>query len=401
MSPDQKSAALAWVRSGENDWVASTASGAAAGYAGPRFAFVEPAPNASFNQRFALNIDLSFAHRLTLSKPARATGVLSRETTFYRLAVRARYASEPQAGDAAFDRRIHAALDDAEAGRALIAQPEARRLILDLFDLGVKRIVADHRGLGVKLRYVQSPAMDGGQALSAVATRLDALAELWPRETTTGFGLAWRMSGPGMALDRVVDWIWPRTEDAAWRLPWRINGRSLALAWAGGWVTLLFGVAWLRSEHGAHQIERLGHLDLAGMAALLAVIALPATLLAARRADAHRVLGTVVLGAFLALPFSGSLRVVEVNRLAARNERPLPAEIVDLLESDAGSFAVVLIADRPMQWPLSADQAILAREGRLCATGDTVEGLRGLRYVRSVRVWPCRRLDDVVGLPAS
>jgi len=391
---------IEWAKSGENDWAATAPSGSMAAYEGPRFAFVDPPPDASINQRFALNFDLSFSHRLTLSKSDRASGALSPETPFDRLATWARYAVEPQTGQNDFDRRIYAALDDAEAGQALIARPEARRLILELFDLGVKRITADSKGLNIKLGYAPSPAIDGGGALSAIVMRLDALVEFWPRERARESALALRMSGPGMALARLIGWIFPRVEAADWRFP-RIDGRSLAFVWGGGWTAAILAPAWLLSEHGAYQLDRLGRVDWVGIGFLLAAILLPVALLAARRADAHRVLGTVLLGTLLAIPFSGPLRIVEVNRLAARNARSVPAEIVDLLESDAGSFAVVMIADRPMQWPLSSDQAVLAREGRLCAAGTTVVGLRGLRYVRVLRVWPCRRLDDVGDLPPT
>lgn len=125
-----------------------------------------------------------------------------------------------------------------------------------------------------------------------------------------------------MALAGIVGWIFPLAGD--WRFP-RIDGRSLAYVWGGGWIGAILAPAWLLSEHGAYQLDRLGQTDWLGMAALLAVILVPVSFLAARRADAHRVLGVVVLGALLASPFSGSLRIVEVNRLEARDPRSIPA----------------------------------------------------------------------------
>lgn len=306
---------------------------------------------------------------------------------------------EPQAWHDAFDRRVYAALDDAQSGHTLVALPESRRLILELFDLGVKRIVADREGLGVKIGYAPSPAMDGGQALSAIITRLDALARLWPREETASSGYPVQIGGPGMAW--AVGRLWPHAEAIGRRLPWRIDRRTIALAWAGGWLAATLGAASLMTEHDARQIEGFAHPDWSGMAALLAIIVLPAAALVARRADAHKVLGMVFLGAVLALPFSATLRVVEVNRLAARAEQLAPAEIVDLIEYDAQSAALVVIDDRPMHWRLSPEQAALARERRLCATATTVEGLRGLRYVSDLRVWACRQMDDVRGLTPS
>jgi hypothetical protein len=358
--------ALVWAKSGENSWCVTAPGGAMVVYDGPRFALVDPGPSASINQRFSVNIDLSFVHRLTLSRSGGAQGVLSREAWGDRLAKRLRFAVERQSGDQDFDDRVYAAFGQADAVQALIAQADARRLVLDLFDLGVTRIEMGRERVRLSVGYVPSPAMGGGQALSAIASRLDALVDLWPRDEMPGEG--------------------------AFRLPWRIDGASLALAWAGGWGALILAVGWLGGGHDAKQIETFGRVDWIGLALLLAIAVIPSALLAARRADAHRVLGTVLLGALLVLPFSQRLRIVEVNRLASRAERAVPAEIVEVtpLEAVGDPGALVMVADRLIAWPLSEAQAALGREGRLCATGVAVEGLRGLRYVADLRVWSCQ-----------
>lgn len=360
-------AALAWAKVGENNWVATAPSGATTVYDGPRFALVDPGPSATINQRFTLNIDLSFVHRLTLSRAGRAQGFLSRETAADRLAKRLRFSTEFQSGDQDFDDRVYVALGRADAAEALVVQSEARRLILELFDLGVSRIEAGREQVTLHLGYAPSPAMDGGQALSAITVRVDALTDLWPAEASAYL--------PYLPL----------------RLPWRIDGASLALAWAGCWGVAILAAGWFGDVHDARQIETFAGPDWLGLGVLLATIVVPSALLAARRADAHRVLGLVLAGAVVAMPFSQRLRIVEINRLAARDERTGPARIVELAPEEPGvtPSALVSLGNSLIEWPLSELEAEYARQGRLCVQARTVEGLRGLRYVESLRIWPC------------
>lgn len=381
---DGKSVALEWSKSGENDWCATAPSGAMVVYAGPRFAMVEPAPSLSIDRKFSMEIDLSFAHRLTLARSGRAPGVLTRETMLDRVAKGSGYAHERQSGDPDFDRRVYAAVGDPRAAETLIADPEARAAILDLFDLGVQRIEARKGEIQATVGYAPSPALDGGQALSAIAARLDVLASLWPGARPIYLALPWQ---PWLPL-----------------LPWPIDRRFMALAWTLAWVVAIFWAGLQAPEHDARQIEDFARFDWAGFSALLGVMVLPAALIAWRRADAHRVLGAVLLITLGALPFSHALRVVEVNRLAATAERSLPADVVEVLDQDPSlpPGAVFRVADRFMQWQLSYDQVALARQGQLCATATTVEGLRGLRYVSDMTVWPCRPTTPATRLgPAS
>jgi hypothetical protein len=362
---DEKTTALDWARFGENDWSATTPSGVVAVYAGPRFAFVEPGPSAMFNPRYRLNIDLRFDHGLSLKRRGKAAGVVSRETGLDRLARRIGYAAEHQTGDAAFDRRAYLGLHDPQAARAIGDRPELRQLILELFDAGVTRIEVGPEGVEARLGYAPSPAMDGGRALSPAALRLDALIRRWPKGPAK--------DGP---VHRLV-----RLDRGAW-----------GLAWAGLWIAAILATAFFAEEADARQIETFAHLDWAGLSAIFGVIVAPAALLFTRLATAHRLLTGVMLAALAILPFSYRLRVVEANRVAAREASLVPAEVTALAENpDAlGYLAFVTIAGRQTGWALSHGAGELAREGRLCATGIAARGQRGLRYVTGLRTWTCR-----------
>lgn len=362
---DDKDIALDWGKFGENDWSATTPSRVVAVYAGPRFAFVEPDPSASFNRRYSLNIDLRFDHRLSLKRRGKAAGVVSRETGLDRLARRTGYAAEHQTGDADFDRRAYLGLHEAAAARALGDRPELRRLILELFDAGVTRIEVGPKGVLARLAYIPSPAMDGGRGLSPVALRLDALIRRWPK---------------GHAKDGTIH-----------RLV-RLDRRTWGLAWVGLWTVAIVAAAFTAEEADARQIETFARFDWVGLAALFGVMVAPAALLFTRLATAHRLLVGVMLAALAILPFSYRLRVVEANRVSAREAGLVRAEVTALAQNpDApGYLTFVTIAGRETGWALSQGEGDLAREGRLCAAGVTVRGRRGLRYVTGLRTWTCR-----------
>lgn len=362
---DETDIVLEWGRFGENDWSAKTPSRAVVVYAGPRFALVDPGPTAGLNQRLNLNIDLRFDHRLSLNRRGKAAGAVSRETGLDRLARRVGYAVEHATGDPDFDRRIYLGLDDPEAARALGDDPKLRRLLLELFDSGVIRIEAGPQRFQARLAYTPSPAMDGGRALSGVAIRLDALARRWPKAKAA--------DGPFSRVKRLGRAVW-------------------GLAWAGGWIAAILATAFFAEEADARQLETFTRPDWAGLAILFALMVVPAALLFARLANAHKWLLKVMLAALAVLPFSYRLRVVEANRLAADQPGLVQAEMAALAENPHGPcyLALVSTAGRPTEWTLSRIQGDLAREGRLCAAGITAEGRRGLRYVTGVRTWECR-----------
>jgi hypothetical protein len=345
---------LDWEDQGDHDWTAVAPGGWALSYEGARFNLLDRGYSRATNT-------------LVLTRRGKAPAGLLREGGFDQFAKRVGYAVEPQTGDAAFDRRVYLATDDAEVVRALADHPEARRAVLDLFDLEVRSIVVTANGFTAHLGEPAHPEDDGGGGLSNLALHLCALADLWPGATSGS-----KAAGGGL------------------------NRRGLSLAWFFVVAAAVF-VAWLfRSDRAwDRQLETFAETDWLGMGLLLAAAVGPYALLGGRRATSHRTLALMVVGMLALLPISDHLRVITLNRLRTRSWA-LASATPTALRPDPerlyshGYVLDVMVEDRPIERALSLDEGKLALEGRLCLAGVVVEGLRGLRYVKGVRTWTCR-----------
>lgn len=346
-----------WEDEGNRDWSATSARGEDLTYAGARSGLFDLQRNS-----------MRLRSRLTLARRGLGPAVLFREGPFDQVAKWAGYAVEHQTGDAAFDRRVYLGADDAAVARALAAEPSLREAVLDLLAAGAGTVRITGETISATLRQIPSPDHDGGDALTGVAERLCAVADLWPKVAPSGAARVW------------TRWI---------------NRRTLGLAW---WALAMLAVTpiwpWSAAEGEARQIEVLARPDVAGLLVFLAVALGPLALLGGRRATSHRILAFTAALTLVALPLSDRLLQFGVNRLHTRQQTLVPATLTALWRDTDGLHrdgyeATVRVDGRDTHWELGRVEGDLAQGGELCLGGVIAEGLRGLRYVKAVRSWRC------------
>jgi hypothetical protein len=347
---------LDWQDHGDRDWTATAPGGWELSYAGARFSLLQ---GQSYNRPIST---------LSLRRRGKAPAGLLREGGFDQFAKRIGYAIEPQTGDADFDRRVYLATDDADLGRTLADRPEARRAVLDLFELEVRGIDIKADELTARLGESAHPDDDGGGALSNLALHLCALADLWP-------------DGPPPGTTNGGGWF---------------NRRNLSLAWFCVVATAVFS-GWMFDSDRAwnRQLETFAETDWLGMGVLFGVAVAPYALLGGRRATSHRLLVMLVLVMLALLPISAPLRLINANRIHVRSETLVPAVPTALRPDPDRQYSKGYLLDATVEehsigLSLSPEEGKLAVEGRLCMAGVVHEGLRGLHYIWGLRTWTCR-----------
>jgi hypothetical protein len=346
---------LDWEDQDDRNWTATAPGGWAMFYAGERFNPLRRGYS-------------RWTNLLTLTRRGKAPAGLLPEGGFDQVAKRIGYAIELQTGDAAFDRRIYLATDNADLVRALAERPETRQAVLNLFDLEVARIDITAHGFTARLGEAAHPDQDSGVALSNLALHLCALSDLWPDAPPPGSPNA----NGGLSL-RGLSFAWFCIVAATTFCCWAFGGERAVI----------------------RQIETFAETDWLGMGLLFMVGVAPYALLGGRRATSHKVLVAITLAMLALLPISDRLLQIDMNRLRVRSQALAPAIPTALRPDPArlyshGYLLDVTIEDRPLDWALSLDEGKLAVEGRLCLAGVVAEGLRGLRYVKAVRTWTCR-----------
>jgi hypothetical protein len=185
-------------------------------------------------------------------------------------------------------------------------------------------------------------------------------------------------------LDSGVSEIWISSS----QLMVTLNGsleRDVAIAYA----------VFSGDEPDARQLEVLTGLDWQGVAAFCLFALLPSALLGAHRARSHVVLlWMAVVSLVVAFPLQYKVLEIGANQLWGRNERLVPATIVDIRPDQDGLHregyeAIIEVEGQRTNWELPLEAGQLARAGRLCVAAIDAEGLRTLRYVKSVNTWPC------------